>query len=89
MTNTSVTYACDHCGKEVSESGANSLAIIPIRDDNPWKRFRIQLSVWSGVHNNATIEDADLCVNCATTLLEQMVMALRRTGLDGNKWVKK
>ena len=72
----STTYHCDNCGRELN-TYKNSLAIVTQLDDSNigWRRLRVRIEHHHGSHNDGTKEDADLCQECAITLLTD---ALRR-----------
>lgn len=67
-------YTCDNCGDTVpTHRGVN---IVTSKSESmSWSRLHVRIEHKHGMHNDATIEDAALCQDCAIDLLKD---ALKR-----------
>lgn len=94
MKSETIHYNCDNCDRTL-KTGDNELNIMTSKSESSyWKRLHLRILVKSGMNNDCTEEDADLCKKCAIDLLED---ALRRVksgerttagtaSIDAEKW---
>lgn len=71
-------YNCDKCGKELP-GHRNSLNIVTsmCEDSYGWARLHVRIKLRSGIHNDASTTDADLCQQCAIALLKDALNRVR------------
>jgi len=78
MKHESVSYACDKCGKKLTDSGGLNLVTVLSEISGYWSRLHVHIRHRSGVHNDGKVEDADLCKACAIELLSDALARVRK-----------
>jgi hypothetical protein len=72
------TFSCDNCGK-LLPTCQNKVEIVTSKSENSfWRRLHVRIELKSGVNNNGTTEDADLCKACAIKLLEDAAARVKK-----------
>lgn len=76
-THETTTYHCDKCDKKLKTSD-NSLNIVSSLSESVcWSRLHVKIEHIHGMHNNATVDQADLCKPCAIALLTDALKRVR------------
>lgn len=76
-TETSERYYCDKCKKSLKVY-ANSLDIVTsLSEAGFWERLHVKIENVSGVDNNSSTRDADLCQQCCIKLLSDALQRVK------------
>lgn len=67
---TETKYYCDLCSRKLP-TFKNNLTIVTEKNSSSafWSRLSVKVDYCSGVHNDGTTRDAELCKPCAVRLL--------------------
>ena len=62
----------DSCGKKLPIHNSHLNIVTSISEHMVWSRLHVQIVHRSGIHNDATTNDADVCQKCAIRLLTDL-----------------
>lgn len=73
-----ISYSCERCRKDL-KSDRNTLNIVTVLSDSGyWSRLHVRIEHIHGVHNDATIEKAELCKACTVFLLNDALTRIHK-----------
>lgn len=77
MKLTRTEFYCDKC-KTKLPSCNNSIDIrTSLSEDSLWSRLHVIIQHKHGIHNNVTVDAAELCQECTLALLEDAISRIR------------